>query len=79
LLTLVVTPAALAARIWITLGLMNLLRLMRAAINPRVAGDRRLAKAAKRVAPSDLVYASPAPAAMAEVAPSINVFGKAAE
>lgn len=76
-LTLVVTPAALAARIWITKGLVLLVQFLRSMWDRRAGDDLRLAHAAKKVGPSDLVYAS----AEAEVEPlvAVNVFGKAAE
>jgi multidrug efflux pump len=82
LLTLVVTPAALAARIWITVGAVNLIRLARASFGGRVARDRRLAIAARRLAPGDLVFA-PEQASLSPVKtarPVIeNVFDRAAE
>jgi multidrug efflux pump len=82
LLTLVVTPAALAARIWITVGAVNLIRLARASFGGRVARDRRLAIAARRLAPGDLVFA-PEQASLSPLKtarPVIeNVFDRAAE
>ena len=76
-LTLVVTPAALAARIWTVKGLVGLARRLRATWHRRTAEDMRLSGAAKRVRPSDLVYASAPPTAEDRAAP--EMFGKAAE
>jgi multidrug efflux pump len=76
-LTLIVTPAALAARIWVGAGTAALIRRVRSGMYPQVAADLRLEEAARKMAPSDLVFASQTPSA--PPAPPINVFAKAAE
>lgn len=55
-LTLIGTPAALAARVWFWRGVHALTDRLRGLADPRVMADRRLARAASRTAPGDILW-----------------------
>jgi multidrug efflux pump len=58
-LTLMVTPAALAARVWVTVGFLGLLGFIRAVFSRRESAfrqERRLRRKARRLAPDDLIW-----------------------
>lgn len=80
-LTLVVTPAALAARVWITAGIVNFARVLGAAANRGISSDRRQRKRARRTRPPEMVFR---PAEKRRDVPrgedgSTNLFERAAE
>jgi multidrug efflux pump len=55
-LTLIGTPAALAARVWFWAGVHAVADRVRGLALPRVMADRRLARAASRTAPPEIAW-----------------------
>jgi multidrug efflux pump len=56
ILTLIGTPAALAARVWFWRGVHAVVDWLRGMAVPRILADRRLARAASRTAPPEILW-----------------------